>query len=118
VEWKERLREVVAGRGAVDVFETLSDDACALGRWIHGEGAALTSDPDFQQVRQWHRKFHAAAGVVASKAAGGHRAEALALLHGATYELASTRVVAALRRLKRTLGSERLSATGLRLVSR
>jgi hypothetical protein len=106
VDWKEHLRERIGSGQVVDLMATLADDQCALGQWIHGEGARQAEDPDFRTLVAWHRRFHSAAGVVVSKAASGRRAEALELLEGASYEWASTKVIAALRQLKRTLGSE------------
>ena len=45
MEWKTTLRNAALHGGELDVETIKRDDCCALGKWLHGDGA-----------RQWRRE--------------------------------------------------------------
>lgn len=102
VNWKTKLRSLIDGQGEVDTKTLATDNQCALGKWIYGEGAQFANDPNFKLLKEWHQKFHAQAGAIATKAKAGQRKEASSLLDSAEYSGASSKVVGALMQLKRT----------------
>ncbi len=102
--WKGRLLAFVSGGGeALDPGVVGRDDACALGKWIHSEGARYGGRFSFAQVRTHHAQFHRAAAEVVKAVQLGDGQRALALLNGATYQKASADTVAAIRALKDSL---------------
>lgn len=65
-QWKIKLRGYLAKPDkSLNPNDIELDNRCALGQWIHGEGGRFASDPDFQELRKEHAKFHhAAAGLI------------------------------------------------------
>jgi hypothetical protein len=102
VNFKLKLRALIAGSGEVDAKALGADDQCALGKWINGEGVQLATDPNYRVLKELHQKFHAAAGAVAARAKAGQKLEASQLLDGAAYGSASQAVVGAIMQLKRS----------------
>jgi hypothetical protein len=103
VAWKTKLRSLIDGKGEVDPKVLGTDNQCALGKWIYGEGAKYANDANFKLAKEWHTKFHTLAGIIATKAKAGAKSEAGAMLDGADYGTASTKVVGALMQLKKTV---------------
>lgn len=64
--WKVKLRQLVLGMGQQELnADTVGvDNACALGKWIYGEGAKHATLAPYEVLRQHHARFHAAAGQV------------------------------------------------------
>jgi len=102
--WKQRLFDHIAARGErVDAAVAARDDACALGKWIHGDGGKRFGGlSEFVALRASHAAFHACAGGVARCTDEGRRAEAEALLTG-EFVQQTTQTVAAIRALGRAL---------------
>jgi hypothetical protein len=96
--WKEALRAAVAGKAALDVKAVLAHDRCALAAWLAGQGRRFAG-PGLAEVALWHRRFHAAAAVVAIRAAAGRPWEAARLLEGPSYLSTSASLESALEDL-------------------
>ncbi len=71
-----------------------NERSCALGRWIHEEGARCNEVPELQQLRMAHASFHTIALAIAISITQGRLAEAAimlepdALFESATHMLA------------------------------
>jgi hypothetical protein len=106
-EWRIQLRRFVTGRGApFDASIAGRDDACALGMWIHGDGAKHAAMPSLAQLKSAHADFHAAAAEVVKRMNDGDRAAARALIEpGSTFDRASSATVLAILRLASDLAS-------------
>lgn len=77
------------------------DNKCALGQWIHGEGAKYASLPEFITLKAEHAKFHKAAADVVLKADSGQSiTEEIALGSGSVFSQSSTQVVTAIMKMK------------------
>ena len=64
--WKVKLRTAIARQDQLDAQTICRDDACPLGRWLHGPGRARWgSRPTFVHLVEEHAGFHRAAGEVA-----------------------------------------------------
>ncbi len=101
--WKMRLRDAINGKQQVDPAAVGKDNLCELGKWIHGEGCGHHAKPEFQTLKTRHAEFHVCAGKVAQMVKDGKNADAEKALDGADFAGASTRVVAAIAALKKTL---------------
>jgi len=101
--WKTKLRTLINGQGEVDARALGSDSACALGQWLHGEGARHATEPAFGAVKTAHQRFHQLAGEVATKAKAGQKAAAVAILDGPDYTKASLAVVQGLMTLRKAV---------------
>ena len=101
VIWKVRLTRVIEGAGGEDIDSAVAgdDDACAFGKWIHGEGAQYKATPAYENVLRKHAHFHACAAEVVRKAEQGEKAAAMKALDGA-FEAASRQLVNAVVELK------------------
>jgi hypothetical protein len=84
VMWKQRLTAFLAGGSTEQLDpETIRlDDRCALGKWIYGEGTAMSQLPRFEEVRGLHAQFHQYAADVVNLHLAGNTAEAEQLLQG------------------------------------
>ncbi len=101
VIWKVRLTRMIEGVDSGDLENVAvgDDDACAFGKWIHGEGRQYRTTPAYEEVLRKHTHFHACAAEVVRKAEQGDRAAAMKALDGA-FEAASRQLVNALVELK------------------
>ena len=84
VMWKQRLIALLAGSSTetLDPDVVRLDDRCALGKWIHGDGKAMSHLPRYDEVRSLHAQFHAFAGDVVRLHRAGNTPEAEKLLQG------------------------------------
>jgi hypothetical protein len=84
VMWKQRLTSFLAGESTEDLDpETIRlDDRCALGKWLYGEGSAVSELPRYEEVRGLHAQFHQYAADVVNLHLAGNSAEAEKLLQG------------------------------------
>ncbi|GEM_PF-228569 len=105
-KWKMRLRNFAAGGEAIDPEDASKDCLCALGKWIHGEGAKHAAQEGFTHLKSEHANFHRCAGAVARKIADGRKKEADTLLddEGSDFNAASRRTIAAIKQFKEALG--------------
>lgn len=66
MEWKVVFRAALEGRQTVDAATIRRDNCCALGKWLHGEGAARYGrKASFAELLTSHETFHREAGKVA-----------------------------------------------------
>ena len=86
LEWGERLRALVDGTSneRLDASVVARDDACALGKWIHGRANRQHAQlPEYASLRDSHAQLHACACNVLMVQQQGNPAAAKALLNGA-----------------------------------
>jgi methyl-accepting chemotaxis protein len=77
------------------------DHACALGKWIHGDGLrAHGKSPEFSSLRDAHARFHSSVGRVIDLLKTDRGAAKDAILTG-DYQTCSAEVVRAIMALKR-----------------
>ena len=84
VMWKQRLTAFLAGSSmeTLDPDTIQLDDRCALGKWIYGDGKAMSELPRYEEVRGLHAQFHQYAADVVRLHLAGNTAEAEKLLQG------------------------------------
>ena len=101
--WKVKLRQAIAHKEQLDADTICRDDACALGRWLHGPGGRQWgSRPVFTALVDKHAAFHKTACCVAKAINGGHYAQADQLLgSGSDFAEASREVGTLLTQAKR-----------------
>lgn len=78
--WKRRLEASLRARTPVDDDPRLvaRDDACPLGRWLHGHGQEQFGDePTFAELQARHAAFHACAARIVLLARSGEHDRAL-----------------------------------------
>ncbi len=100
VQWKIKLLAAVKGGAAIDRATCCVDNNCELGRWIHGEGVRHASKPEFKELKEQHRQFHAAIGKVVDLIAAGKAQEATKELEQGGFSKHSNSVVQAIGKLK------------------
>lgn len=99
LEWCDKLDQLFAGNSECKLEEEIvsRDDVCALGHWIHGEGALHLGDlPAFAQLRTSHTEFHRLAGMAVHAAKSGEPARAREMLRSSRYVEVSWQVVRAI----------------------
>ncbi|GAB4039615.1 MAG: hypothetical protein Fur0014_09500 [Rubrivivax sp.] len=103
--WKVKLRQTMAEPGRRDAETICRDDACPLGRWLHGPGGARRGGkPSFVERVARHADFRRAAGAVVQRINAGDddRAERL-IGSGSAFARAPTEVTRLLARAERGL---------------
>ena len=75
--WKGRLLAVLEGHGreSLDPATVGRDDACALGKWIHGPDAPSLRQ-SFAPLKEKHAHFHRVAAEILREAGQGNRERA------------------------------------------
>jgi hypothetical protein len=82
-----------------------NERSCALGRWLHEEGARCDEVPELQQLRMAHASFHTIALVIAISITQGRLAEAAVMLEpDALFESATRMLVHAVSRFEKRPG--------------
>lgn len=84
--WQRRLRNVIQGDQADQANLATARDAaaCALGRWLSGEGRLrYGSRPEFEVLRVRHDTFHVQVAQVLELALAGERVRAQRVFLGA-----------------------------------
>jgi len=86
--WKLRLYGNCrnSSKDVIDISTLGKDNACELGKWLHGDAQQHTSDPQFGELISSHAAFHRSAASVAAMIEGGKRTEAEALLNSTESE--------------------------------
>jgi len=102
-QWKTKLRMAINSKEKVDAAAIGRDDACELGKWLHGPGKVHASNPAFADVVAKHKSFHSEAGKIASMINAGKFTEADAALNATAYTTASSATVTAILHLKKTV---------------
>jgi hypothetical protein len=102
LKWKDRLKQVIAGKETLDPLVVGKDDQCDLGRWIHGEGKAqFARKPHYEEVCTAHAHFHKTAADVIRTVKSGDQAKAQTMMaYGGAYYSASSACVNAITRLR------------------
>jgi hypothetical protein len=87
----------------IDVPNLAKDNACELGKWLHGGSPKYAADPQFTGLLAEHAAFHRAAAAMATMIGSGKRTEAEALINSPESEYCklSRRVVALLMEFRR-----------------
>jgi methyl-accepting chemotaxis protein len=103
LDWKEKLTRYLGKPDrSLDSATVSRDDACALGKWLVGEGRAQAGHAEYEAVRQEHTKFHRIAGEVIQLADHGRAPEGWARVRpGGDYAVTSRTVVDRLKVLAR-----------------
>ncbi len=99
-QWKTKLRMCTTDHSKCpDPTVAEKDNACALGKWIYGDGQRFATDDDFQQLRQGHASFHRCAARIIRSVQQGKTGEAESLLAGEYAEI-STKVIGMISHMK------------------
>jgi methyl-accepting chemotaxis protein len=101
--WKTKLRNAIRepqDAAALNTEEIRRDDACALGKWIHGSGTAYKADREYHQLLDRHADFHRCAADVVHHCQEGDLADARAVLNDRFLPL-SDQVVGLIRSMKK-----------------
>jgi hypothetical protein len=90
----------------IDVAVLAKDNACELGKWLHGEGRAYATHARFRELLDAHAAFHRSASALAAMIDKEKAKDALALInsHDSEFGKFSHRVVAALMALRTEFG--------------
>lgn len=101
--WKMKLSGYIRNPDhSLKAVEVARDDTCELGCWIHGEGGAFASAPEFAALKAAHSRFHKAAAEIVRRADAGEAVSAdVALSATSPYAKASMEVVQAVMAMKR-----------------
>lgn len=112
--WKVKLLGAIhAGDRSFDISTVRRDDRCALGQWLHGDGARYAGDPQFEEVRRLHAAFHKeVAGILGEVYAGNDRAARAALEQGGAFNRMSATLVDRIEEWENAAAAERASAVG------
>ena len=99
-KWKSKLRMCIADHDKCpDPAVAEKDNACALGKWIYGDGQRFSNDDEFRQLRQDHAGFHRCAARIIRCVQQNQKRDAESLLAG-EYANISTSVIRLLNHLK------------------
>lgn len=104
--WKVKLRQMVLGMANQDLNPNAVgvDNACALGKWIYGDGARHANLPEFIALRAAHASFHNTAGAVIREYQAGNPTKAASMIDaGGDFAKASWEVMEHLNRLSDAL---------------
>ena len=106
-KWKKKLAAYIAHPDhSLNAETTSKDNACPLGKWLHGEGRQYANLLEFKRAVDDHARFHAAAGAIIRKADSGQRLiDEVALGGKSEFATASQAVVTALMQLKKKLAA-------------
>lgn len=105
--WKVKLRNAALNHEHLDDKTIMRDDACALGKWVYGEGGHQHGrKPSFETLKDKHRVFHRCAGQVAEVVNSGQADRAQRMLgHGTPFAEATQEVMSAIQALRREIGA-------------
>ena len=93
-DWRSKLRSAANKGEQLDADTISKDNCCALGKWVHGQGASkFGSKPVFVDLIEAHRQFHVEAGKVAKVANQGNESQVQQLMgSGSKFSVASNEV--------------------------
>ncbi|MEZ5456567.1 MAG: methyl-accepting chemotaxis protein [Lysobacteraceae bacterium] len=98
--WRDRLQSYVEGRGdKLEHAVVCRDDACALGKWIHGPGKTFAREREYDHLLDQHAQFHACAGEVVKAVDDGKKELAEHLIIG-KYRHQANQTVSAIRMMR------------------
>lgn len=110
--WKTRLRDAAVKGEELDEYAIKRDDCCDLGIWLHSSGRALYGHkPEFIDLLDKHKHFHAVAGMVAEIINSGDSEAAQLHLGGSTqFSMASNEVISSIMNLKAAVSGVKSTA--------
>jgi methyl-accepting chemotaxis protein len=96
IKWKIRLGQFIDGTSTekLNSATVCQDNACALGKWIYGEGTKYKTVSHYEDLRGKHANFHRCAGDVVKKVENNDPAGARAILAGEFVNAAKETVTA------------------------
>lgn len=104
IDWKMKLSKYLQNPdGTLDHNKVCLDNACALGKWIYGDGQShQQSHSDlYSALKESHASFHRTAGDIIKLINSGHREQAEAMLGpSGPYLSVSEKTVSLIRKLK------------------
>jgi methyl-accepting chemotaxis protein len=115
IDWKMKLGKYINNPdGSLDPKVVCTDNNCALGKWLYGDGAQFKNEypEDYENLRQSHAEFHKIAGSIIEKIDKKDFDQAKFLLSpNGPYMKVSDRTVELIRNLKaKVQGSSSSSA--------
>ncbi|MGK5083556.1 CZB domain-containing protein [Bdellovibrionota bacterium FG-1] len=107
IDWKMKLRAYISKPDkSLNPATVGKDDQCALGKWIHSEGAKFAAIPEFAELKTVHAKFHKCAGEVITVADTGATEKANGMIaSGSEYLTVSTKCVSLIRDVRQKAGA-------------
>ncbi len=102
IDWKMKLSRYLQNPdGSLDSAKVGVDNACALGKWIYGDGAHHQHHSEFPTLKHSHADFHSTAAKVISLISEGKKSTAAAILEpSGHYSVISEKTVSLIRALK------------------
>lgn len=98
--WRDRRQAYVEGRGdKLEQAVVCRDDACALGKWIHGPGKTFAREREYDHLLDQHAQFHTCAGEVVKAVDEGKKELAEHLIIG-KYRHQANQTVSAIRMMR------------------
>ncbi|WP_411835039.1 CZB domain-containing protein [Pseudoxanthomonas mexicana] len=98
--WKMKLKRAMKGEGErLEPAVIGRDDACALGKWIHGPGQQVDGLREYRDLKRLHMHFHRTAGDIARAIHLGHHEQAETMLEG-EFTRSTQETLVAIRALK------------------
>jgi len=93
-DWKMKFRNAIAKQEKLDDATIRVDNACPLGKWLHGEAKAAHGKlASYGNCLKKHAAFHREAGKIAALINAGKYSEAEAMMaSGTPYAAASGEV--------------------------
>jgi Chemoreceptor zinc-binding domain len=101
--WKLKLSTYLRNPdGSLNARELGGDRACALGKWLHGEGKKYSAHPAYAGLVSHHASFHRCAAELVTRADRGEKVvEEVAFGAESPYSVASKQVVALITSIRR-----------------
>lgn len=100
--WKSKLSAYIRKPDrSVNAAAVGMDNLCALGKWLHGDGAKYAADPDFAELKRQHARFHTTAAAIIQRADNGEQVqEELSIGGSSDYAKTSGAVVQLIMKMK------------------
>ena len=107
-KWKHHLRQAIQlGQSEWTAVDVARDDQCEFGLWLSSLPPSEQRSSHWQEVRELHVQFHAAAARVLELALSGAQDEAAkSLAMGSDFTNVSSKLVLAISAWKRDLAAE------------
>ena len=101
-EWKVKFRVAIAKKEKMDVAHVANIHVCDFGAWLDNEGKHQHGRlPEFANLVDIHKQFHAEAVKVAQLINATKYSEAEAALSGSSYSQVSTQMANGVLKLKK-----------------
>ena len=102
-EWRMKLANYIRKPDkSLSASIVSKDNQCALGKWLYAEGQRHGVLPEYTQLVEAHKRFHAAAGIIIARADKGENVtEEVTLGAVSDYSRASVAVAMAIMGMKR-----------------